>query len=516
MTTGLTSFIPVSKWESVSQLDLLLINPGGRHQVYQDLGNELTAIEPPVWCGFIATALRNKGLSVKILDAEAEGFGPEAVARRVEEEKPLLVAVMVYGHQPSASTQNMPAAGAICSAIKKCLPQQKVIISGTHPAALPEQTLREEAVDFVCDGEGPATFHRLLQVLQSDKPTDYSSVLSLWHREGDKIRSNPPAPLMKELDQEMPMMAWDLLPMEKYRAHNWHCFGDLQRKPYAAFYTTLGCPYHCSFCCIQAPFKAGEKGIGMREEVNSYRAWSPKVVVDQMELLATRYGVRNIKIEDEMFVLNEKHVLGICDLIIERGLKFNIWAYARIDTVRDSMLPKLKRAGFNWLGIGIESASKYVRDGVDKSFGKKDIMEVCRKIRDAGICIGANFIFGLPDDTLESMQATLDMAIEICPDWANFYSAMAYPGSALYTLAVEKNWKLPESWIGFSQHAYETLPLPTETLSSGQVLAFRDEAFRIFFSHPRYLSYVKERFGRETVEHIQEMTQLSLKRKYAA
>ncbi|MDO8461237.1 MAG: cobalamin-dependent protein [Deltaproteobacteria bacterium] len=499
----------------MSQLDLLLVNPCGRRQIYQDLGNELTAVEPPVWCGFIATYMRNKGCSVKIIDAGAEELDFNEVAKRVKQENPRLVAMMVYGHQPSASTQNMPGAGETCKAIKKLLPDQKIIISGTHPSALPEQTLREEEVDFVCDGEGPITFLELLQVMSSPKP-DYSSVKSLWYWNGDKVSSNPPALLIKDLDKEMPMMAWDLLPMEKYRAHNWHCFGDLQRQPYASLYTTLGCPYHCSFCCIQAPFKAGEKGIGMKEEVNSYRAWSPKLVVDQMELLATKYGVRNIKIEDEMFVLNEKHVIGICDEIIARGLKFNIWAYSRIDTVRDSMLEKLKKAGFNWLAIGIESASKYVRDGVDKSFGKKDIKEVCDKIRNAGICIGANFIFGLPDDTMESMQETLDMAIELCPDWANFYSAMAYPGSALYKMAVDKKWKLPETWIGYSQHSYESLPLPTDTLAAGQVLAFRDEAFVKFFTHPRYLSYVKERFGQETVDHIHDMLKHKLARKHAA
>ncbi len=500
----------------MSQLDLLLINPGGRHQVYQDLGNELTAIEPPVWCGFIATYIRNNGLTVKILDAEAENFGFQDVAKRVEEEKPLLVAIMVYGHQPSASTQNMPAGGQTCRAIKERLPEQKIIMGGTHPAALPKRTLGEESIDFVCDGEGPITIFELIQSLKSGSMPNYGAVRSLWYKDGGEIKFNPSAPLIKDLDQEMPTMAWDLLSMDKYRAHNWHCFGDLQRKPYASLYTTLGCPYHCTFCCIQAPFKSGEKIIGMKEEVNSYRVWSPKIVVDQMELLATKYGVRNIKIEDEMFVLNEKHVLGICDLIIERGLKFNIWAYARIDTVRDSMLEKLKKAGFNWLGIGIESASRFVRDGVDKGFGKKDIKEIIQKIKEAGISVGGNFIFGLPDDTLQSMQETLDMAIDLCPEWANFYSAMAYPGSALYNMAIEKKWALPESWIGFSQHSFETLPLPTETVTAGQVLGFRDKAFHAYYTHPKYLSSIKEKFGQKTVDHLLDMVKYRLPRKHAA
>lgn len=488
------------------RLDLLLVNPSSRVRVYQALGSELAAIEPPVWTGLIATFMKDRGCSVKILDAEAEGMGPEGVAVLVSQWNPRLVAVIVYGQQPSASTQNMTAAGEVCRAIKMKVPGQKILMGGLHPSALPERTMQEETVDFVCQGEGPYTILGLLQNLESKRPADYSHVSGLWYRDGTAIRSTPPAPVIEDLDKDLHGVAWDLLPMEKYRAHNWHCFGRIsERQPYASMYTSLGCPFRCSFCCINAPF--GKPMIRYR---------SPESVVREIDELVTKYGVRNIKMADEMFILNERQVIGICDLIIERSYDLNIWAYARIDTVKDSMLVKLKKAGFNWLGIGIESASKYVRDGVDKSFGKKDIRKIFDKIRAADINIGANFIFGLPDDTLDTMQETLDMSIDLCPDWANFYSAMAYPGSKLYEMAVEKNLALPETWVGFSQHAYETLPLPTDHVSAGQVLSFRDRAFHAFFEHPRYLAYVEKKFGMETVEHIKQMTQHRLKRKYAA
>lgn len=490
------------------------MNPGGRVKIYQSLAKELAAVEPPVWAGLIATFIRRRGFSVQILDANAENLGPEEAAEKIVEAKPILTAVVVYGHQPSATTQTMPAAGALCSALKERAPHLKCLLVGGHAASLPERTLEEEPADFVCGGEGPYTVLELLQVLKAGRLNDLEKVHGLWYRNGKAAAFNPPAPLVKDLDHEMPELAWDLLPMEKYRAHNWHCFGGLKREPYASLYTTLGCPYHCTFCCIQAPFKSGEKMLGYKEEINSYRFWRPEAVVRQIDQLVNRYGVRNMKFEDEMFVLNERHVLGICDSLIERGYDLNIWAYARIDTAKDRLLDKMNRAGIRWLGFGIESASEHVRDIAAKSFGPNDIKKTLEKVRAAGINYGLNFIFGLPEDTFESMQETLEMAIDLDPDWANFYCAMAYPGSKLYSTALEKGLPLPESWIGYSQHAYETLPLPTEYVAAGEVLRFRDEAFHRFFTHPRYLSHIEKKFGRDTLLHVQQMTAHRLKRKY--
>lgn len=497
------------------QVDLLLINPASRKQVYQSLGSKLAAIEPPVWAGLMATFVRKQGFSVAVLDAEAENISPEETAEWVEEMNPLLATVVVYGHQPSASTQNMGAAGAATRAIKERNPEQKLLMVGGHVASLPDRTLREEAADYVAGGEGLYTMTDLLQVLKSDRPDELDKVRNLYWREDGEIKFTPSAPLLKDLDGEMPGIAWELLPMEKYRAHNWHCFGDLNREPYAAIYTTLGCPYHCTFCCIQAPFKSGEQALGYREALNSYRYWSPQAVINQLDVLVNKYGVRNVKIADEMFVLNPKHVAGICDLIIERGYDLNIWAYARVDTVKDGMVDKLKRAGFNWLAFGIEAADARVRDEVQKGFDQDDVYKTLDKVRAAGINVIGNYIFGLPEDDMETMQATLDLAIDLNCEFANFYSTMAYPGSPLYAIATKSGLPLPDKWSGYSQHAVETLPLPTKYLTASEVLRFRDEAFQIYFNSPKYLAMVTEKFGAETAQHVREMASHKLVRAYA-
>src|SRR5438132_12125992 len=134
--------------------DLVLVNPGSRTKIYQSLGARLTAVENPVWAGLIATFVRNKGFSVEIVDAEADELTPEQAAERATALDPRLVAIVVYGHQPSASTQNMTGASAITAALKDLSPETKILMVGGHVAALPARTLAEERCDLVAGDEG--------------------------------------------------------------------------------------------------------------------------------------------------------------------------------------------------------------------------------------------------------------------------------------------------------------------------------------------------------------------------
>jgi radical SAM superfamily enzyme YgiQ (UPF0313 family) len=497
-------------------VDLVLVNPGGRARIYQGLGDRLAAVENPVWAGLIATFVRRRGFSVRIVDADAEELTPEQTADRIAEDGPRLVAIVVYGHQPSASTQNMVGSSAIATAIKQRVPATRVLMLGGHVAALPERTLAEEQCDFTARDEGLQSVVDLLEALRTSANPDLRRVRGLTYRRDGALASNPAAPLVTGLDIEMPGIAWDLLPMAKYRAHNWHCFGNLQREPYAAIYTTLGCPYHCSFCCIQAPFREGERALGLASKVNSYRFWSAQHVVEEIDRLVNAYGVRNIKFADEMFVLNGRHVTGICERLIERGYDLNIWAYARVDTVSDMMLDMLRRAGFRWLALGIEAADEGVLADVDRRYRVDDIYRTVRRVKAAGINIIGNYVFGLPEDTIETMDETLGLALELECEFANFYAAMAYPGSPLHARAVHEGWRLPEAWSGYSQHATDTLPLPTRHVSAGDVLRFRDHAFDVYFSHPSYLDLVRDKFGEATVAHVREMASHRLDRLHAA
>jgi len=491
-------------------MDTVLVNPGGREKIYQSLGSELTAVEPPLWCRLIGGYLINRGFEIDICDTEALEIGPDALAERVEVLNPRIVTIVVFGHQPSASTQQMVGAREAALAIKKRNKDRKIIIVGGHVSALPERTLREEPIDFACNGEGPETIAGLLNLSESKWAInqDLETVPGLVWWDTDykksKVLKNSPAPVQKDLDTEFHGNVWHMLPMEKYRAHNWQCFEDLShRQPYASIYTTLGCPYKCVFCCINAPFGR-----------NSYRMRTPSAVISEVDHLYTRYGVKTFKIIDEMFVLNERHVRQICEGLSKKPYisELNFWAYARVDTVREDMISMLRSAGIRWLALGIESGSDHVRDGAEKSFSEDEIFNIVEKIQQGGISVIGNFIFGLPDDTLQSMRSTLDLAKKLNCEFANFYSAMAYPGSRLYQNALENNWDLPSEWSGFSQHSFDCTPLPTDHLSSAEVLKFRDQAFHEYFENKSYLDMVTQKFGTETRKHIEAMSKTRLPR----
>jgi len=145
--------------------------------------------------------------------------------------------------------------------------------------------------------------------------------------------------------------------------------------------------------------------------------------------------------------------------------------------------------------------------------GEVDPIAVVRTIQRHGINVIGNFIFGLRDDTLETMKQTLHLALECLPDFANFYSCMAYPGSALYTQAIAENWTLPSSWRGFSQHNDDCRPLDTEHVGAAEVLRFRDAAFRIFFNDGYYRAQVERKFGAAGIAEIDRMLKYHLPRK---
>lgn len=479
------------------KIDLLLVKPGGRLELFGKLDDSLSGCAPALDIGLIASFVRNKGYSVRIIDADVELLSPSETVNKIIEYNPLLVGIFAH-------TIRMLHASMVLKELKKKAPHIKTLLGGRHPSALPQKTLMEEKTDFVCQGEAFYPLLKLLHVLKAGREIRDYTIDGIWYFSDGKLNSNSPHPLLKDLD-ELPLIAWDLLPMDKYRAHNWHCFDNLKnRQPYAIIYTSLGCPFKCSYCCVNATYSGP-----------SIRLRSPEKVIEEIDYLVKNYQVRNFRFIDDIFTLKQSHVISICDLIIQRNYDLNIWCYARVDTVNESMLEKMYQAGIRWIAYGIEAGHEKVREGVFKRLKLDTIKKAIELTRKAGIYIIANFVFGLPDDNLETMQETLNMAKEFNFEYVNFYVAMAWPGSKLYEEAIHRGVRLPQNWSGYAQLSEQTLPLPTKYLSAKEVLHFRDKAFMEYFSNPPYLEMMEHKFGLEVVESIKQMLKYKIKRKYA-
>jgi radical SAM superfamily enzyme YgiQ (UPF0313 family) len=214
-----------------------------------------------------------------------------------------------------------------------------------------------------------------------------------------------------------------------------------------------------------------------------------------------------------MFFLNRKYYEPILQQVIDNKYDFNMWAYSRVDTVRPDALQLFKKAGVNWLALGIEAGNQKVRQEVSKgSFKEVNIRDVCSVINKHDIKIISNYIFGFPEDNLETMQETLDLALELNTEMANMYPCQALPGSPVYFEAKKNGWALPKSYEGYGFLSYESQPLPTKYLTSAQVLKFRDEAWQLYFTNPAYLDLVEKKFGMQERVNIEEMTKIRLKR----
>ena len=499
-------------------LDILFVHPNASKVIYQDLSKRSSAIEPPIWAAMLAKHCLINGKSTEILDCEVNGYDYETSAKEILNFNAKIICFVVYGQQPSASAQNMEGATKVAKLLKDYSQDLKILFVGGYMAALPKKTLLDEpAIDFVCVNEGVYTISDLLN-LDDFNSKNLSKIKGLAYRdENNQIVINETNIIVpkKRLEVDLPGMAWDLLPdFKKYRTAGWHSWtNDAEAEPFAALYTSLGCPYKCSFCMINIINRTDSSDNISSQDSNMFRWWSPEFIIKQFDYFA-KHNVKNIKIADELFVLNPNHFLKICELIMERGYKFNIWAYSRIDTCKPKYLEILRKAGVIWLGLGIENPSGTIRKEVHKdAFKEVKIIDVIKEMQNQGINVAANYIFGLPQETEESMAETLSFAIDAKTEMANFYSAMAYPGSPLYLESVKNNIKLPETYSGYSQHSYDTQNLPSEHLEAAEILKFRDYAWNKYHTDENYLKRLENKFGLNSRINLEETTKIKLNRK---
>lgn len=491
--------------------------PSSAKKAYQALAETYSAIEPPTWALLLAQAVRRRGHDPIILDFDAVFVADEEAAEQIANTKPKLVVFVLYGQNPNSGTTMMIGASSLANQLKGSHPNIKIGFIGSHASALPHEVIQYQYVDFAFINEG---VYALFDLLDSDLKTGLDKIPGIWYKDSGLPRPSTAGRVVQtdEMDTILPGYAWDLLPKEnypldKYRSHFWHSnFLHEGRTPFASIYTSLGCSFGCNFCMINIVNRASHALDTVSSDSRVMRFWSPGLILKEFEYL-WESGVRTVRLADEMFFLNKKYYVPILEGLISRGFNFNLWAYARVDSVRRDQLELFKKAGVNWLCLGIEAGNQTVRLEIEKGkFQQVDIRSVVKDIKDVGINILGNYMFGFPDENHETMRETLDLALELNCEHANFYAAMALPGSPLYLYAKQSDWDIPKRFEEFSFLSYECKPLRTKYLTAEEVLRFRDKAWHEYFSHEPFLDLVETKFGGESRNNVMKMEKIKLKR----
>jgi len=502
----------------MNKLDILFINPNSSKEVYQDLSNDFSAKEPPTWLLLLSEGCRTKGYSVEVIDCDAERLQHVQTIERIQYFNPKLICFVVYGQNPSAGIANMSGAVPLAKSIKENT-DTPIIFIGTYASALPHQILEYKCIDFVSINEG---LYCLLDLLQTNLQDDLDKVRALGYKKDDQIiinSGNNSLVPQERMDVDLPGYAWDLLPynnkpLDLYRTPNWHShFNPNHRTPFMSIYTSLGCQFKCPFCVINLINRTNNSKGSYSGQFNKVRYWSTNKVSQWFKEL-TNLTISNISIKDELFFFNKKHYTPILKDIINKEYNFNMWAYTRIDTLKESFLGLCKDSGINWLAPGIETAGVKLRK--DNQKGGASDEEVIQKIKltqQYDINIIGDYMFGLPNDTIDTMQDTLDFMLELNTETLNCYACMALPGTKLYYDAIEQKMEMPNTFSGYGFLAYDCIPMRTEYCTKEEVLKFRDNAWYTYFTHPPYLALVKRKFGQSALDDIKQMTSIKLKRK---
>ena len=309
----------------------------------------------------------------------------------------------------------------VASIAKRLNPQCLIILGGPHAKSFYDHALENSDVDVVVVGEAERTFPELLRKLMAGQPVD--EVKGIAFKKDSRVILSAPREVIDDLDS-IPFPAWDLVDFSRYSkvtSMNGYCHST----PWAAVFTSRGCPFHCAYC---------HDIFGKRARLRS-----PENVVDEIELLAGKYGVKEIHIVDDIFNIDLIRAKRICDLIVERGVKIAI-AFPnalRADMMDRELVQKLKRAGCYAITYAIEAASPRIRKLVGKNVDLDKTRQVISWTRSEHIISHGFFMIGFPGETLEEMEMTAKWALDSDLCIAIFFIVVVYPRTRLLEIARE-------------------------------------------------------------------------------
>ncbi|MFH1403444.1 MAG: radical SAM protein [Candidatus Altiarchaeota archaeon] len=353
-----------------------------------------SSVYPPMTLAYMASLLRDSS-EVLLLDAVGGGLSTEEVRDRVSAFKPDFIVCNI-------TTPTFSNDVRVLESIRDAH-ASRVFVFGVHATVLCDDVIKHQCIDGVIVGEPELTVRDL-----SVKPVEEVEGIVYKH-EGRVVRN--PARGFMDL-KSLPVPAWDMVDLSNYRIP---VFG----RKYVLVTTGRGCPYGCVFC-VSKPY------YGVR-----YRKRSVADIINEV-MYAVGLGVKDFFFFSETFTLDKDHVISLCDALISGGLDVRWVCNSRVDTVDEEMLSKMKSAGCWMISFGIESASQSILDSAGKGIRVDDSRLAVRMAHDAGLVVVGHFIFGLPGETVGSIEDTIRFSIELPLDFAEYYSAVPFPGSRLY------------------------------------------------------------------------------------
>ncbi|WP_224963413.1 B12-binding domain-containing radical SAM protein [Geomonas subterranea] len=424
---------------------ILLVTPPYHSGIPEIAGRWL-----PLGLVYLAGAARQAGVGAEIYDAMATGDGHAEIRRRIGASAPRYVAT-------GAMTATAAEAIAVLRTAKELDPACVTILGGGHASFMYREILAAEpAVDFVVLGEGEQTLTHLLQTLeQGEDPAGVPGIA--WH-DGGAVRENTRRPLIDDLDALLP--AWDLV---EWPLYSYFIIPDSR---FAAISTSRGCSHQGDFCC-QEQFWQG-----------SWRGRDPQKVAREVAELHRRHGVNVFLVTDEHPARDAARWERFLDLMIEQALPVHLIMEARAeDVIRDrDIFWKYAKAGVAHVMLGVESAQQQMLARLGQVTAPDATGEALAIIRDHGIVSEASFFVGFPDETPESMQATLKEAQRCNPDNANFLPLTPWPYGSMYR---ELAQLIRET--DFSRYNFVDPVLAPKTMSLKELQRGINDCYRRFY-----------------------------------
>lgn len=440
--------------------------------------------EVPMGIASLAAFIRDE-YEVQLLDCVVEGYrqirdrGRMLVEYGLEDaevaEKIAAVNPDVVGVSCLFSSQ-LGSVRRICSLAKKVNPRVITVTGGAHPSFLPEQSLQSAPdLDFIVVGEGELTFRDLLHALREGK--DYSRIDGLAFRANSGIRVNEKTRLIHDLDS-LPFPARDLLPLSKYWEYAVPMAHHHKSPKSVPVATSRGCPFRCTFCSSSRHWR-------------KYRTRSVENVLAELDELKYRYGVEEIKFEDDNLTADKKRAKALFQGMIDRGYNFtwNTPNGIAVWTLEDELLDLMKASGAFELTLAIESGDQWVMDNIiKKPLDLSKVVPAAEAIRRRGMDVVAYLIVGLPGETMEQIRHTFELVKKArIYKFASFlYSPL--PGSELYFKCVEMGL-VDENYDFETYNVYYKPPFERPDLSQQELmnLIYREYSraqFRFFLREP--------------------------------